>query len=277
MALYQTPKAAILGAIKALNGGVVLLENEYTFGLPAAVTPASDGTNTTILISARDAASTFDGSVTVRYTRLNLADLLVLVPATLQLPPVTSTLQFAQAFNKVYGTVFDSTDLVDEPVSLVNGAGDVTLTARASSMGWLGSVTFHVEKGRTDIASEVTVTTLPGLNFPDPYEGKPFGWAYSYWRNFSGQYDIINGVVANDPDWATIAQLLSTQSGDTWVTTGASRFSLSGATCDYAGPTSEVARANQSYASVVVLTLGADCLGFSGRMYLHFSPPETDI
>jgi len=277
MALYQTPKAAILGAIKALNGGVVLLENEYVFGLPAAVEPAGDGTNTTILISARDAASTFDGSVTVRYTRLNLADLLVLVPATLQLPPVTSTLQFAQAFNLVYGTTFDSTDLVDAPINLSNGAGDVTITARSSSLGWVGSVTFMVEKGRVQLSDEVTVTSLPGLNFPDPYEGKPFGWAYSYWRNFSAQYDIISGVVANDPDWVTIAQLLTTQTGDTWLVSGANRFSLGGATCDYAGPTSGAERANQNYASVVVLTLGADCLGFSGRMYLHFSPPETDI
>lgn len=277
MALYTTPKAAILGAIKALNGGLVLLENEYVFGLPAAVEPAADGTNTTILISAKDANSTFDGNVTVRYIRLQLSDLLTLVPATLQIPAVTTTLQFIDAFNKTYGTVFSAADVEDQPVTLVNGTGTVTLTARASSLGWLGSVTFNVQPGRVTLADKLTVTTLPGLNFPDPYENKPFGWAYSYWRNFTPAYDMLTTLTVESPDWATIAQILTTMTGDTWVTEGQSRYSLSGATLDYIGAVSGVPRANQTYQSVLVLTLGADCLGFSGRMYFHYNQPETDI
>ena len=277
MALYTTPKAAILGAIKALNGGLVLLENEYVFGLPAAVEPAGDGTNTTILISAKDANSTFDGQVTVRYIRLQLADLLTLVPATLQIPPVTTTLQFIDAFNKTYGTVFSAADVEDQPVALTNGAGTVTLTARASSLGWLGSVTFNVTPGRVSLENSVTVTTLPGLNFPDPYENKPFGWAYSYWRDFSPVYDLLGTLSVESADWTTIAQILTTVTNDTWVTEGQSRYSLSGATLDYIGPVADVPRANQSYDNVLVLTLGADCLGYSGRMYFHYSAPETDI
>ena len=39
MALYKTPKSAIIGAIKALNG-VTLIESEYVFGLPVAAVGA---------------------------------------------------------------------------------------------------------------------------------------------------------------------------------------------------------------------------------------------
>ncbi|MCO6704729.1 hypothetical protein [Streptomyces sp. CHB9.2] len=277
MALYKTPKAAIIGSIKALNGGVTLIESEYVFGNPTPVTPASDGTNTTILISAKDAASTFDGSVTVRYTRLDLADLLKLVPSNLSLPSVTTVWEFAQAFNKTYGTAFEQGDLVDGPLNLTNGSGVVTLTAQANSYGWTGTVQFTVEPGRYQMNQLVTVTTLPGLNFPDPYEGKPFGWAYSYWRNFSPVEPALTSIIPESVDWATIAQALTTLTNDQWVTSGQNRFSLSGATLEYNGLTTGTEQSNSDYESVMIIRLGADCLGFSGRLFLHYTPAETDI
>lgn len=277
MALYKTPKAAIIGSIKALNGGVTLIESEYVFGNPVPVAPASDGTNTTILISAKDATSTFDGSVTVRYTRLDLADLLKLVPATLSLPPVTTVWEFAQAFNKTYGTAFEQGDLVDGPLNLASGTGVVVLTAQANSYGWTGTVEFTVQPGRFQMADLVTVTTLPGLNFPDPYEGKPFGWAYSYWRNFSPLEPVLANIVMESVDWASVAQAMTTLTNDTWVTTGQNRFSLSGATLEYNGLTADTDQANTDYESVMIIRLGADCLGYSGRIFLHYSPADTDI
>lgn len=277
MALYKTPKAAIIGSIKALNGGVTLIESEYVFGNPTPVEPASDGTNTTITITAKDAASTFDGSVTVRYTRLDLADLIKLVPANLSLPPVTTVWEFAQAFNKVYGTAFEQGDLVDGPLNLVNNAGSVNLVAQANSYGWTGTVSFNVEAGRLQISELVTVTTLPGLNFPDPYEGKPFGWAYSYWRDFSPLEPALASIIADSVDWNTIAQALTTLTNDTWVTSGQNRFSLSGATLEYNGLTSGTEQANSDYESVMIIRLGADCLGYSGRLFLHYTAADTDI
>jgi len=277
MALYKTPKAAIIGSIKALNGGVTLIESEYVFGNPTPVTPASDGTNTTILISAKDAASTFDGSVTVRYTRLDLADLLKLVPASLALAPVTTVWEFAQAFNKTYGTAFEQGDLVDGPLNLASGVGTVTLTAQPNSYGWTGTVQFSVQPGRFQMNQLVTVTTLPGLNFPDPYEGKPFGWAYSYWRNFSPLEPVLSAIISESVDWESIAQALTTLTNDSWITNGQNRFSLSGATLEYNGPTTGTEQANSDYESVMIIRLGADCLGYSGRLFLHYTPAETDI
>lgn len=276
MALYKTPKAAILGAIKSLNG-VTLIESEYVFGLPAAVAQAADGTNTTITITAKDVSSTFDGSVTVRYTRLKLADLLVLVPATLQIPAVTNTVQFAEAFNKVYGTAFTADDVVNEPVTLVNGGGSVTLNAKPTSMAWVGSVTFTVEPGRLPIGDLIKVVDLPGLNFPDPYEGKPFGWAYSYWINYSPVHHLLDVLVGDNLDWTNIRDALVQMTGDAWVLNGQGRYSLSGATLAYLGETSGAPFANDNYQKVLVLNLGTDCLGYSGRLYFHYSIPESDI
>jgi hypothetical protein len=276
MALYKTPKAAIIGAIKALNG-VTLIESEYVFGAPVAVAPAGDGTNTTISITAKDTTSTFDGTVTVRYIRLQLSDLLVLIPATVQVPAVTNTIDFADALNRIYGTNFTGDDIVNEAVNLVDGVGTVTLNAKPTSLGWIGSVTFTIERGRLSIADYVTVVDLPGLNFPDAYEGKPFGWAYSYWRNYSPVHDLIDAMSAESPDWVNIRDVLVTMTGDPWVLTGQNRYSLEGATVAYMGPTSGASFTNDTYQKVLVVLLGEACLGYSGRLYFHYNIPETDI
>lgn len=275
MALYKTPKAAIIGAIKALNG-VTLIESEYVFGLPVAGAGA-DGKNTSITLTAKDLTSTYDGSVTVRYTRLQLSDLLILVPDTLQIPPVATTLEFATAFNKLYGTAFLPDDLVNEPVVLEDGAGTVTLNAAPNSLGWLGNVTFSIMKGRLSLADYVKVVDLPGLNFPDPYEGKPFGWAYSYWRNYSPVQVMLESFTAESPDWTNIKDVLTTITGDPWVLTGSSRYSLEGAVVSYKGATSGASFTNDTYQKVLVVTLSEKCLGYSGRLYFHYNVTPTDI
>lgn len=276
MALYKTPKAAIIGAIKALNG-VTLIESEYVFGAPVAVESTGDGTNTSITITAKDVTSTFDGTVTVRYIRLKLEDLLVLVPASVQIPPVTTTLEFVEALNRIYGTNFTADDIVSAPVELVDGAGSVTLNAKPTSLGWIGSVTFTVVAGRLTLGDYVVVTDLPGLNFPDAYEGKPFGWAYSYWRNYTPVHQLIDSMTAESPDWVNIRDALITMTGDPWVLVGQNRYSLEGAVGTYMGPTADASFTNDSYQKVLVITLGAACLGYSGRLYFHYNIPDTDI
>ncbi|MNZ97440.1 hypothetical protein D3C78_1166770 [compost metagenome] len=167
--------------------------------------------------------------------------------------------------------------MVDGPLNLASGTGVVLLTAQANSYGWTGTVEFTVQPGRFQMADLVTVTTLPGLNFPDPYEGKPFGWAYSYWRNFSPLEPVLANIVMESVDWASVAQAMTTLTNDTWVTTGQNRFSLSGATLEYNGLTADTDQANTDYESVMIIRLGADCLGYSGRIFLHYSPADTDI
>lgn len=274
MALYKTPKAAILGAIYALNG-VTLVESEYDYGQPVAVATDPDGTNTTITVTANSELSTFDGDMTVRYIRLPLSELTVLVPSTIQLPTVTSTLEFALAFNKVYGTSFTADDIEDTPVALTDGTGPVTLVAKPLSLGWLGSVTFNVIPGRFPLTGLTTV--LPGLNFPDPYENKPFGWAYSYWRDFTLAESLLEPVVVNNPDWVNIRDALIQITGDAWVLNGPTKFSLDGATALYNGPVSGAAHGNDRYDQLLVVQLGAACQNLSGRLFLHYNVPDTDV
>lgn len=275
MALYKTPKAAINASILALNG-VMLVESEYDYGVPVPIELRGDGTNTEITVTARNEFSTYDGSVTVAYIRLALDDLLFLVPDTVQMPVPATTLAFALSFNAIYGTAFTADDIVSEPVVLVDGSGPVTLTAKVGSLGWTGSATFQVEPGRIPLTG-LSNRSLPGLNFPDPYQNKPFGWAYSYWRNASLQEPLLGPVLVNNPDWTSIRDALVQLTGDPWVLNGQVKYSLSGATVLHNGPTQAATYSNNDYDRVMVLQLGADCLGFSGRLFLHYNTPPTDV
>jgi len=276
MALYNDPLDTILESIKTLNNGVSLGRDEYNYSAPGVIPVEASGVNTTMTITSPGPQSPYAGEVTVKHIRLNLADLLVLIPSEVAVSGVTTTLAFAQQLNSIYGLAFTEDDIVNEPVALPNGTGQITLTAVATSRGWIGSVTFNVVPGRQKLDELITVTRLDGLNYPDPYEGKPFGNAYSYWRDYSARYNLLDVLVAGEGgDLVNVKDALVYITGDAWVTEGSSRYSLEGTEILYVGPTSGYLETNQAYAKVVVVKLGTACLGFSGRMFLHYNLPVT--
>jgi hypothetical protein len=225
-------------------------------------------------ISSNGPTSPYAGEVTVKHTRLNLADLIVLVPAEIRVSGVTTTLEFAAELNRIYGTRIDTNDIENTPLELVDGTGPVTLTAKATSRGWIGTVTFQVSPGRYQLAAHLLVTTLTGLNYPDPYEGKPFGNSYMYWRDCSAQHAALDTVTVETPDLDVLKNILIAMTGDAWVTTGSSRYSLEGAQVLFVGAVAGYPELNQAYDKAVVLKLGTACLGLSGRMFLHYNEPD---
>lgn len=274
MSLYPDSLQAILDNIKKLNSGVELKADEYNFANPIAIQEDAAGINTSLNIASSGVQSPYAGQVDVTYRRLKLSDLLILVPDTIKSNGITSTLLFAQAFNKAYGTNFTADDIVDTPVNLTNGTGTVTITAKATSRGWIGSVTFNVAPGPYQLEEYLLVTRLDGLDYPDPYKAKPFGNAYNYWRDYSTEHarlDVLHTGEAGD--LVNVKDALNAITTDVWVTVGKARYSLQGAEIIYVGPTSGYPEMNQRYGKGVVVQLGDDCLGLSGRMFFHYNLP----
>lgn len=276
MALYPDPLDSILDSIKTLNSGTELGRDEYIFDAPVAITPEANGINTSLRIAQKDSTSPYAGEVTVKHIRLNLADLLILVPAEIRVSGIVNTVQFAEQLNRIYGTRIGVDDIENNGLLLDAGTGDITLTAKPTSRAWIGSVTFHVAPGRYQLGDYLTDNTLDGLNYPDPYEGKPFGNAYAYWRNFSLQQTALDAITVGTPDWNSIKDILIAITGDAWVTTGNSRYSLEGAQVLFVGAVAGYPELNQTYDKAVVVKLGTACLGLSGRMFFHYNDPVVD-
>lgn len=275
MALYKEPIQAILDAITALNPGTILVKPEYTFGLPVVVAEDAKFTNTSLLITAKDSLTPYDGAVTIRYRRLPLSDLLQLVPTTIKANDLVTTIDLANRLNEAYGLNFTTDDIVDEPLTLVGGEGAATITAKPNSFGWLGSVTFQIAVGNYTIGQYLTVTALPGLYYPEQDITKPFGRMYSYWRNFSTvQADLLGMTTMDGPTITALKAALITVTGDAWVNDIESRYSLAGATILYNGITAGSTDLNPDYSHGLIVQLTGSCLGLSGTLNLHYNIPD---
>lgn len=281
MSLYPRPMDAILGAIASQNGGVTLVEAQYTFGAPTPWTDPSGQTNTQLSITAIQPDSPYQGTVVVNYKRLNLADLANLLPTPIQGHGWTTVADFWAVLNTNFGLNFVAGDLNDTDALVIgsDGSGTVTLTAQANSMGWIGTVTLPFIKGNYDLAASVTTTTLPGLVYPTRDETKPFGELYSYWMDFTAYQTDFSAVTTATTDLTQVAADLATVSGNAWTFTGgAARYSMQNATVAYNGAVSaftpladEQATPNPSYQNVLVIQLDPTySLGYSGYLFLHY-------
>ena len=286
MALFPDPLTSIFAAIQSQNG-ITLDPTQYGLSNPTPNTDNTGVTNTALTISPNTPESPYVGSVTVNYFRWKLADLAVQLPLPLKFNGLTQVSAFAAAMNSFYGTNFTASDLVDGAVTVAeDGSGTLTLTAQANSLGWVGTVDLPFILGNFDLAAVVTVTALNGLVYPERDETKPYGEAYSYWRDFTLQQALLASHTTADTDLTDIATALSQNAGagTTWVTTGSTRFSLAGASITYNGTTEAYPldsfgeeQVNLAYSNVMTVLLDpVQCLGYSGSLIMHYNVPGSD-
>lgn len=274
MALYGMPLEAILEAIKTENN-VDLVEGEYLYGNPVAIEVGPDGENTSMTITAKDVQSTYDGSVVIKYKRLDLADLATLISTSVRGYNLTTIMDVANRLNQLHGLNFTTDDFVDGPAGLVDGTGTVTLTAKATSRNWIGTVDFNLSPGARPLEDFLTVTKLNGLNYPAARVDKPYAAAYSYWRDFSAARTELSNVQAGTGQIDGVRNALASITGDAWSATVAQRYSLLGATVTYAGSTVGRTDCNTDYGFVIIVLLDdANSVGLSGSLILHYSEPS---
>lgn len=278
MSLYKEPLPAILDAIKNLNPGVELVQSEYTYGQPVVMEPDQNGNNTELTITASGGATPYEGAVTIRYKRLNLADLETLVGLSFRSNGLTTTRDLAAQLNARYGLNFVPTDVVDEPVALVDGSGQVILTAETNSLGWVGSVEFSVIPGAADLTQYLDSSDLAGLYYPSMSTSRPFANIYSYWRDFTAEHArLVDVLTGEQGDLTNVKDALVAITGDAWVLTGSSRFSLEGAEVIYNGVTSGDEVFNTDYQFGMVVRLSESNLGYSGDLILHYNDPFDEF
>lgn len=270
MSLIKSGVGALIESINRLNPGVNLVQNEYNYGTPTALVDDPDNYNTTITITEKNTQSSYEGSVVVKYNRRELADLQALLPAHIPINGVTTTGELVVALNGLFGLDFVSADVVAGPLNLVDGYGDVLVTAAAGSIGWAGSMTLSLQPGLFNLPTYVTVRDLPGFNYPGQDINRPFAGFYSYWRDFSSVSAYLDDQVEGSPNLGDLALALVTITGNAWVTTGTATYSLEGATLDYNGITDGDNRFNDDYEFAALVTLSASCTGMTGQLVIHY-------
>lgn len=270
MSLYKEPIAEIIEGINQVNT-VLLVEDQYVWGPAQLATAGVAGDNTTTLITSKGELSAYDGEITVRYHRRDLAELEALIPLEVTAFNVQTHMDLARRLNAVFGLNFTADDIVDGPANLVDGVGEVTLVAKPLSRGWIGEVTFSVLFGERPLEQFLTVTRLPGLSYPTPSTEKPYAAVYAYWRDFSGWMEDLESVIVGTSDLGIILEVLRAATGDDWKSDEVSRYSLKGARVTYTGPTAGEPLSNPDYDKVIIVELEeANSTILSGSLIMHY-------
>lgn len=274
MSLYKNPITTLLNVVGSYNG-ITLDPADFDFIDPQPNTSGQHPEqNSVVLIKANNAFAPYQGQTEVYYNRLLLQDLAKLVTLTMKAPSVTTSHDLLPFLNDRFGLNLEESD-----VELIDAEdhGDyktVQLTAVASSLGWVGTVSISVSQGDIQLETYLTNTVLDGLNYPTPYATLPFAQMYSYWRDFSAHVAYLKTIVTGQVIPQELADILSNITGDAWFRTGYHEFSLGGAQVIWAGKAVDNGLMNPGYDYGLQVRLNHDdAFGITGDLIIHFSDP----
>lgn len=278
-------KQAVLDHINAINSTTFVLD-DVTFGTPSPTLGSWQGNvtsrNTAIRITAKE-GSAFQGSVPVVYDRLDLASLAFIKGFKPRKTAPASTHDLIQGIQYFSGIVFSADDIEDTTM-LNNGNGTYsgTLTAKAGSVGWVGSLPITVAAGGDRLSDLLTDAALDGLNYPTTSDQEIYAQMYLYPYDFTPYYNVLvdfeEGVALTGQqitDLVTAIKALDVSSGKTLWTSdaGVTQWSLAGAVCAHSGLNGSDLPTNPTYKYVAAINFRDGVTAPVGTLYLHYNDP----
>lgn len=290
MSFQQPTKDDLLALINTSNSiSPALKLTDITWSNPQVVTGTwreqTTTKNTAVRVIA-DPASMFQGNVPQLYDRLqlsalaNFAGFRIMAPATaLKVHDLLRNIEYTT------GVRFTTDDLENTDITTEDGKRYAVLSAKPTSLGWLGNLRMEVLQGGISLDTAVSQPTLSGLLYPDP-TGTPgtdtFGAVYLYGYDFTNYVatlmDYTTGVI--DLTQATflmnMLKAVDVSAGKTlWnVTANATSYGLLNATVISNGMNNDTSKpTNPAYKYVMALQLAATNTTPRGVMYLHYNDP----
>lgn len=287
MSFQSTSKQDLVDAVNSKNSRTFKV-TDFLFSDPKVVAGTwreQSTTRNTALRLTGAPGSGYQKSQVVTYDRLKLSDLTNIAGFAVKANRPATVHAMMDQLTYYTGIRFTTDDLEDLPITLdANGAGNAQLSAKPTSVGWIGSVMIPVTLGGIDFAGAVTTPTLLGLQYPNP-EAVPgtdtMGSLYLYAYDFT----------AYDPDFMMQAPgVISSDFGDLLVTAlkaldvsagknlwnnsaGSTAWSVQGATIVSNGQNQPTYPTNQNYKYVMALDLRSAVTIPKGRLYLHYNDP----
>lgn len=284
---YQSLSAADLLAITNAANSTSFTLADVDFGTPQVLSGTWQGNTTTkntgVKITAK-AGGSYQGKQSVAFDRLKLNDL-----AAVNFPGLTLTgygvtsahglIPWLSYWNGLHFT----TDDIEDSALTDNGDGTrtVTLTAKAGSLGWYGSVALTVKSGGAALNTLVTNTDLNGLNYPTASDQDTYAQMYMYPYDFTPYFNTLALLNAGQVNAGTVTDLANAfkavdlSSGKTlWNGSEVSTaWSLVGASVVSNGLNNTGLPTNPAYKYVCVIQLRPDVTIPAGYLYLHYNDP----
>lgn len=209
-----SPKDALVKIIASSNMKAV--DPDFIeFGTPEVI----DGRVTKVRVSGRLTTNAFEGlyykgSFEFRYKRLDLAELFAQTKLSVQMDLPCKTSDLIAVLSHHYGYKFDSSDYINEIIT-VNNAYDYVLKAAPYSLRWVGEIRIPLLKKES--LSELTTVTEWGVVI-DTNSNKFYPQHNKHFVDgrYFGDYlkDVVVGPVAEDTLLGTVLQRLYYEVGD---------------------------------------------------------------
>lgn len=272
MPIYnKSPKALLLDKMNAVNLTVYpLTETNCTIDPPKAIATTKEGFNTEVTVRGIQYRG-YIGSVTFRYTRLDLGVLFKNTPLVADAPGLQYTTQAVKNINARYGLNLTSTDVAEYGMS---DGYPFTLTALPSCLQYIGSV-----RGRylnagyrlNDVIYDRNLATyVHPIDSADVVKGYKSGGMLAFGLDFTNESNIIDALVDGPlGTGVNFTSGASTALVQTMVGLGFPTWDFSAARIDHYGK-GVVAKANPIYDKVAVISNIVDN-NVRGPIYLHYN------
>ena len=199
--------------------------------------------------------------VDIYYKRLVLGD--IIQDADVRSEEVFTQESIVSLINGAFGLFLTVDDFVPfTPPNPANGEADtLTLTARATSRGFIGSAVINITHAKSLLDSIVGIKILPVRNHPDPVNSKMSARMVTWDVDFTSLRDAIKPTSPGSryTDWAALQNACSYLGIPGWA---------EGYIADY--PTSAIEDSNPAFDRVVVQA-GFYSDQLIGPMYLHYN------
>ncbi|MNQ00181.1 hypothetical protein D3C85_128240 [compost metagenome] len=177
--ITKTAKAMLIDLINEGNPQLPfpITEVDFEFGVPEVIAVLPNGHNTKIRVSSKP-SSPYVGNVVLTYRRLTLSYIFRnMVPEVEQWftnskvlngTEVTTLYNLLPQYSAKYGIVLEQSQFNDFSLNTYNGVrGDLfSLTAKATSWAYIGSVSFKWTNGEQTLQSLLPVDTIVGRLYP---------------------------------------------------------------------------------------------------------------
>lgn len=279
MSLYSDPRTVILADINTRNA-LGLKMDQVTFD-PAQkvsdIVPAPTTTKNSASVMRALPTAPYNSNVRVFFDRLDFATVFANTPvntyAKLRAFRPARIHDLIPALNDYYGLSLTAVDIVDGPLTLVDGVGTAVIKATPGSIGWMGEFTVGIMPGDLKLEKAITVTDLNGVDYPSGQTEKGQAEVYSYYHDASGWADFLEAIVAT-PEGVDVTQsvvdFVAELTGDPWVI-GNGDYSLNAAKIIYNDSNSLNKPSNHNYDYVFEIQLSASCLKLAGILRFHYN------
>lgn len=278
-------KASVLAHINAANS-TTFTQADITFGLPTPTNGSWQGNttskNTAIRITAA-AGSAFEGTTIVTYDRLKFDDLINIKGFKIKANEPSTTHDLIAGIKYYAGMILTVDDIEPTPMTKeANGTYTGILTAKATSLGWIGSLPIVVTKGGLRMDEMVVDVNLDGLNYPTASNTDVHGPLYTYPYDFTSYKTTLEPIAEGAVLTSTQADALVTAlkavdlgSGKaTWNNDSSSTtYSLNGAKCIFNGLNGADLPTNPTYKYVMILEQRANMVTPKGNLIFHYNDP----